>query len=434
MSRLNWPAWTLLISPWIFVIAGDVRGADPAAAKAAAKALLEKGWAKTAAARDVANDVRLNSNELAGDSFVAAAHWLVLMNQNRYDDALASLNMFFECKPSAGSSLYGLRAKAWIEVVKKNYVAAMKTADNLAQAVSPPSNAVGGPIPAAHAEVIAFLGHLAGFLEGPAEKNADQNLRKKWEAAVLARFDEPRKKAFDEAKAEVAAEFADLMEAAAGATQEGKTDDEADKQKKIEKLAKDNAKLEKDAAKADEKEKQLQDDLKKALAEIDRRDALLVNRQAFLQNSLTTLSNQAGQAQANADRLNAQASREQNGVSRERYQFDARQAMNTVSNYQIQMDNVRLQMADAIAQRNVLQQLKQQALGGANIQDQLLQQQQKQIEKEKLRNENKQKREQQGKSTASGKTLALDTRAHSFSNYDTFPLEELRQMLLQNVK
>jgi hypothetical protein len=174
--------------------------------------------------------------------------------------------------------------------------------------------------------------------------------------------------------------------------------------------------------------------LKKNLAEIERRDALLVTRLTFLQNSLTSLSQQASQAQANADRLNAQAGREQNAVTRERINFDARQALNTVNSYQTQMDNVRLQMNDVAVQRNVLQQLKQQALGGANIQGQLLENQQKQLEKEKLRNENKQKREQQGKSGPNTKTLAFDVRAHSFSTYDTFPLEQLRETLLKSVR
>jgi hypothetical protein len=395
---------------------------------------LEKGWGKTAAAREVVADCDLNSQPLAGDFRVALAHWLALMNQNQYDKALNGLETFFKCEPPAGSRLVGLRAKAWIEVVKKNYVAAMETGESVAEAVGPGPNTAGGTVPAAHAEAIAFLGHLAGFLEGPAEKNVDPSMRKKWEAAVVARFDEPRIKAFQEAKAVVIGEFQKWTGEAAGATDEGKADDEAEKQKKLAKLADDKEKLEKDAAKSEEKEKQLQEELKKTLAEIERRDGLLVNRQTLLQNSLTTLSNQAGQAQANADQQRAQAAREQNATSRERYQFNAQQAMNTVSNYQTQMDNVRLQMADATAQRNYLQQLKQQALGGANIQDQLLQQQQKQIEKDKLRNENKQKREQQGKSAATTKTLALDLRAHSFSTYDTFPLEELRQMLLKNVK
>jgi hypothetical protein len=434
MSRLVSLLLVLAVVVVLFTAARNAGAADPAAAKAAAKELLEKGWDKTAAAREVVADCDLNSQPMAGDFRVALAHWLALMNHNQYDKALDSLKAFFECKPPAGSQLIGLRAKAWIEVVKKNYVPAMKTAESLAQAVGPSANAAGGAVPAAHAEAIAFLGHLAAFLEGPVEKNVDQSLRKKWEATVLARFDEPRKKAFDEAKAEVADEFQRLIGAVAGATDEDKADDEAEKQKKLAKLAEDKAKLEKNAATTEEKEKLVQEELKKTLAELERRDGLLVNRLTLLQNNLTSLSNQATQYQANADRLNAQAAREQNATSRQRYQFDAQQAMNTVSTYQTQMDNLRIQMNEVTVQRNALQQMKQQALGGANIQDQLLQQQQKQIEKEKLRNENKQKREQQGKSGANTKTLVFEVRARSFSSYDTFPLEELRETLLKSVK
>src|SRR5205823_5071027 len=107
---------------------------------------------------------------------------------------------------------------------------------------------------------------------------------------------------------------------------------------------------------------------------------------------------------------------------------------NTVNSYQTQMDNVRIQVNDVAVQRNVLQQLRQQALGGANIQGQLLENQHKQLEKEKLRNENKQKNAQQGKAATTTKTLAFDVRAHAFSTYDTFPLQELRDTLLKSVK
>jgi len=57
----------------------------------------------------------------------------------------------------------------------------------LAQAVSPAAQGGEAAVPANHAEAIEFLGHLAGYLEGPVEKTSDQNMRKKFEAAVLAR-------------------------------------------------------------------------------------------------------------------------------------------------------------------------------------------------------------------------------------------------------
>lgn len=168
--------------------------------------------------------------------------------------------------------------------------------------------------------------------------------------------------------------------------------------------------------------------------ELERRDAFQAQRLNSYQNNLTLLSNQASQAQAKADRLNAQVAREQNADNRQRLQFDANLALNTVGNFQVQMDNVRIQIADATAQRNTLRQLRAQALGGANIQGQLLENQQQQLEKEKSRNENKQKREQQGKTPLSTKSLALEVRAHSFSTYDTFPLEQLRETLLKSVR
>jgi hypothetical protein len=426
-----------IIAAWMsdaFLRSASLQAAEPAAAKAAAKELLEKGWDKTAAARALADGYDLGSKELTGDYRVALAHWLVLMYHNKYDKALDSLKVFFECTPPAGARLIGLRAKAWLHTTKREYSDALTTAAGLAAAVSPDPQAAASTIPASHAEVIEFLGHLAGFLEGPAQKTSDQNARKRFEAAVLAKFDEPRKKVFQDAKAEVLSEYQKLVGEAAEAKQDTKAAAEAAKQQNLEKLSEESQRLSSDTSKVADEQKQLRDEFMTKMSALEREDIPLRNQLIFQQNSLTVAMTGLNRARANAQGLSTQMRGEKDNARRRQLEGDYQRAQNDVLANERQVDFVNGQIRMTNGQRIVLQNRANALIAEAKVKGFQLENQLQDIDREKAKNENKQKKAERAKSGPSSKALSRETEARAFTTYDTFPLDDVREILLNSVK
>jgi hypothetical protein len=412
----------------------ESRAADPSAAQAAAKMLLDKGWDKTAAARQIADTIDVNSPGLKGNALVLAAHWLVLMHQGRFDDALPSVQAFVKMQSASISGLSGLRAEIWIRTVKQEYREAIIAADRLGQAASPNLPPADNAALAAQEEAIAFLGRFAGFVEGPAE-NPEQELRTTFERRLIARLTEPQKTQFDQAKSAVLEKFDTFMKEASSASEAATNAADAERQQNLEKLSKEKEQIAEEAGKVEGKEKEVAEEQKKKLADLDQQDAPLRQRLTQSQNDLNAIMPQYNQQKTHIDRLQQQASNEQNPQLRSQRQNDVRRAQDTFNNTtQRQVDNLNLQINQAKQERLGIQQKKNFIQGGAAAQGQQLENLRQGIELDKLKNENKQKRAEKGKAASSGKALALDSKAHAFRTYDDFPFEKLRSKLLGNFR
>src|SRR5262245_54944304 len=194
--------FTALLSGFLIsLVAATVSAAEPVARSATAKLLLEKGWDKTPEARKIAGLLKLNAPPLTDDPLVLNAHWLVLMHQGRYDDALPSVRAFVKSQSGEISVLPAMRAEVWIHTLKQEYRLAIAAAERLARLASPNPPSTDQAALAAELQAICFLGRFAGFVAGPAETTADQNLRQKFETDLIARLNEPLKEKFEEAKA-----------------------------------------------------------------------------------------------------------------------------------------------------------------------------------------------------------------------------------------
>src|SRR5262245_10586379 len=77
------------------------QAANPPDPVATAKLMLNQGWAKTKAAKDVVKQQNLNAPELKEHSLVRAAHWLVLMYQDQHDLALDSIHAYLKKHPTS---------------------------------------------------------------------------------------------------------------------------------------------------------------------------------------------------------------------------------------------------------------------------------------------------------------------------------------------
>jgi len=404
--------------------------ADSAAGKTAAKVLLEKGWDKSTAGRALAEHSRLDEPPLSGDSQVLAARWLVLMYHSRYDDALAQLEKFLKTSPADELKLAALRAKAWILTVKKDYQKAMVVADQIVQAATPNPPLTEPRILDAQSDSIAFVGRLAGFIEGPGEKSADQNVRAKLEERVLNRIDEGRKKTFNEAKAAVLEEFQDLVGDAAEAKVDSKTAAELAKEEQLRKLSTENEKLSSEAGKIEGQTKKVAEDLQKKLDDLRKMDAPLVQQFLLLQGQLTALNTQLDQQRSLVRQLST-PNNTKGGSSTNVNSLALNRAQDAVANLQGQINLKSNQMAMIQQKHNEIEQMMIAAGGSAQMQGMKLENMRQGLDRDRLKNENRQKKTEKKKASGSSKALALEAEAKAFTTYDDFPLEDVRSRLLE---
>jgi predicted nucleic acid-binding Zn-ribbon protein len=416
----------LLVTNWS-------HAADPAAAKAV-KVLLDKGWEKTADARKLPDYDSLNKPPLSTDSSVLAARWLVLMHHNRYGDALTSLETFPQAKPSDDLNLAALRAVAWIHTVKQAYPQAMIDADQLAQAATPNPPAKDNATLEAQDEAAAFLGSLAGFLEGPCDKTADQTARTIIEEKALQRLNEPRKKAFTDAKAAVLTKYqklsADLAEAKANSQQ----DAEKEKQEALAKLSDQLQKLSQEETKLENQRKQVKADLDKNIADLNRQDAPLQQTFVGLQGQITVANTNISQLQATIQNLQLQFNTEKDAAARQRLQNQIQQAQSNIGPARNLLSQLNGQVAGVVRQRKAIEQQLFAVNREATAETKKIEARLPDVHSEQKKIENKRTNIEKQKLGPSAKVLALQTEVQALSTYNEFPLAKLRDTLLKQVQ
>ncbi len=423
---------TLLILSFV-LITNWSRAADPAAAHFA-KVLLEKGWVKAPAASKLPDDDRLNQPPLSTDSSVLAARWLVLMHHNRYSDALTSLETFPKAKPSDDLHLAALRAAAWIHTAKQAYPQAIIQAEKIAQAATPNPPATDAATLQAQDEAIVFLGELAGFLEGPCGKAADQGARAKFEEKALQRFDEPRKKAFADAKANTLAEFNKLSAELADAKSKSKQEAEEERQKELANLSAELQRLSQDVTKLENQKTQVRANFDKGIASLDRQDAPLQQNLINLQGQMMLANNNVTQAQNTIQNLQLQLNNAKDAAARQPLQNQIQQAQNNLRTSQNQLNQLNNQAAGIIRQRKGIEQQKIALDRDATAETKKIEAQWRDAQSDIKKVEGRQNAIAKAKPGPSRKVLALETQIQALRTYNQFPLEELRDMLLKKVQ
>lgn len=423
---------TTLIIVWLFTWSLiPLAAADPEAAKAAAKLLLDQGWEKTGAARKIVDQCDLESPAQKDDLLLLAAHWLTLMQQGRYEQSLQSLEKFLALQPS---HLQALRAQTWLLTVTKDYRRALVVADRLGQAASQMKSTGNSSAADPNREAIVFAGRLVGFLEGPVGSNVDDALLSRFEAQFVERLDDQQRKAFADAKDALLQKYAKFASELSGAAEEAQEDAQTAKKANLERLAKDNDQLVKDAAKVEQQAKSAQIEQAKQLNQLRRQDAAIEQRLNMLQNQKVLLGTQYNQLQTDQRNLQAKAANEQNPANKQRLEADARRLQGQLNSLQRESAAIDGQLTATQANRNLLQQKANVLSGNAAAEGKQLEDRRRGIDKQKFRNENKQKREEKSKATATGKMLTLQTEARAFSTYEEFPLEELKAKLLEKLR
>ncbi len=409
------------------------RAADPAAANAV-KLLLEKGWEKTEAGRKFPDYDSLSKPPLSSDFSVLAARWLVLMHHNRYSDALVALESFPKAKPTDDLHLAALCAAAWIHTAKQEYPKALIQAEQLAQAAVPNPPATDNAILEAQDEAIALLGNLAGFLEGPCGKTADQGARAKFEERAMQRFDEPRKKVFADAKANTLAEFNKRSAELDDAKSKSKQEAEEERQKELANLSAELQRLSQEVTKLENQKTQVRSSFDKGIAALDRQDAPLQQNLLNLQGQITLASANVTQSQNTIQNIQLQLNNAKDAVARQPLQNQIQQAQNNLRTSQNLLNQLNNQAAGIITQRKGIAQQKFALDRDATAETKKIEAQWRDAQSDIKKVEGKQNAIAKSKPGPGRKVLSLQTAIQALSTYNEFPLEDLRDMLLKKIQ
>jgi hypothetical protein len=405
--------------------------ADEAEVNAAIAKLLEVGWTTNFQAR-AATDLQYQEvlKVAAGDPRALTASWLVLMQQRRYDDALKRIDEYLARQPG---DLVGLQAKAWTQAILKNYQGAMLTADKIGQQIAdePP---ITGADADQHQETIGFLGRLFGYFGGPLTDIVNQDQRKLAEKKLLARLNESDKPLFEEARDGVLTKHIELTDNKADEQGKAIETAAADKEKTLQEVA---AEREQIAGRADELKSRgdsLQAELKDELAELQKQDAPLAQELARLEARAAVLNRDLFAYQADIDRFERLAASERDPVRRQQWLIEADRLIVIANRIDADLAGVNRLGRNVQAQRATLAARAQQAQAAAAGQAQQIDREMVDLAKRDKRADGIEKRAGRPATGTTSKVRSLSAQATALTTYDQFPLEAVRERLLESLK
>ncbi|MEX2172960.1 MAG: hypothetical protein WD872_01275 [Pirellulaceae bacterium] len=415
----------LLCSP--LASAGDDAG--DASAKAIAS-LLDFGWTNTPAARAAADAQYEVAKKLPGSELaVLKASLLVLMQQRRYDDALARADELL-AKDAADTSAW--RAKIWLAALTKNYAVALLAADSLSEQLAAESPTT-DERQAQHDELIEFQGRIFGFLGGPAARSVNQDQRKEYERRVLDRIPESRRLPFELARDAVVQKYLELSGEKEDERDKAVAAGQAEKEKSLKELEDEGKEISERAKELNDQEKKVQGELRDELGEIGKADRPLVQelsllsvRAGALRRDLTSYAIQIGRLRNDADATEDFDVREQLLRDADRLGFFANR---------IESDLVSVnRLADAVgAERAALAGRQLQAQSAAVLQVRRIEQERSGLLRRDKRNEGIARRTSRSSVPASGKARVLAAQATALTTYEEFPLEGSKAELLESL-
>jgi len=321
-----------------------------------------------------------------------------------------------------------------MQTVNQDYGSAIVAAQKLGEAIAPPQQAgeKAAAATAATDDVIYFLGHVSGFLEGPANKLNDAE-RRKFETLLLARLSADQKETFQLAKKDVIDQFRGMQEQAGALKQDAQQAADAVKQDKLQKLDDKSAEISQAKAKTEADAKKVADDLQQKMANLTRQDGQLQLQWRRLQNDLASLNNLIQRQEDEVKRLERDA-----GDPKSPNQQNARNQANSARNQlrdlnsRLNFTNNEIFMVEAAHQRLVEQGLVSQ-WQGQNA-GQQLQAKQEQLNRDMRKAANEQRRAQDAKPKPPVRTASLENESRAFTTYDRFPFDELKAKLLKALK
>lgn len=391
--------------------------------------LLETGWQRSsqslAAAQQQFDELRQTSD----DPRLLYAQALVLLKHRRYDEASALLNKVLAADPK---HLPARRAKAWIEMLKKEYSAALVDLDVLARDLPEPKP--GKEPDPAHLEAARFLGRMFGFLEGPAQGAVTANTVEPQQEKLLARWTSAYSDAFEESRQGVLRQFEELDLEQDQTKAEAKADQEQQKARELEALAEQKSDLVEEQRAISDQAEQTRKEYGYQLKSLDRDISPLRPALARLESRANSVARDVVALRVNIDRLLDLSDETEDPDEAYRYRAEARRLDFVLSRRESELDAVRAEGAaltsrlhELVAQRNAIlarQQAELNALGRRSAE---------------IARTSKRIQVEEGKTSrpATGNTprvRSLSAGRTALTTYDQFPLESERQRVLDSLR
>jgi DNA repair exonuclease SbcCD ATPase subunit len=413
---------------FVFLLIGSARADDAAAAIAK---LLDVGWSISPQARLAADAQYEEVARLAGkDVRALEASWLVLMQQRRFDDALDRIDEHLAREPG---DLAALRAKTWIQTVLKNYSAAFLSADRLSLQLDakPPSSDAEKE---EHAELIGFLGRLAGFFGGPIADAINQDDRKALEKKLLDRLEGSQRPLFEDARNGVLARFVEMTDESADARERAAATARAEKEKTLAELQADKEKLDAREKELEERRTKLNSELKAEIDEIAKQEQPLLTQQAQLATRAGLLNNDLLNFQTQILTLQQLAAQEKNQQLQQQYLSQANSLALLAGRVEADLFGVNRLIRGVQGQRTGLQLRRNQAQSNTQSQLERLNRELNDLGRRERRNEGLEKKASRSGVPATSKLRSLSAQATALSTYDVFPLEGAKAKLLDSLR
>lgn len=410
--------------------AGTAR-ADEAEAKAAIVRLLDVGWATTPQARTAAD---LQYQEVvrlaAGDQSALTASLLVLMQQRRYDEAHKRLEELL-AKDAANPTT--LRAYIWIAAIRKNYTSGMLASNKLSEVLA----AASPKTPAEQAiqeELIGFLGRMFGYFAGPVADVASQDQRKLYEKQIVARLGDSQRPLFEEARDGVLQKFIELTGTKEDVRDKAIANAETAKEKTLQEIESDRVKIAERADEIQQLRTKLQDELRAELAQIAKEDQPLAAQFARLNAQAGALNQTLFNIESDIANFQRLAAMTKDPNLKQQYLFDAQQASFAAGRVEADLAGVTGLAQGVQAQRAALAVRQQRAQVAAADQSNRMDKELGDLAKREKRNDGIEKRAGRPATGTTSQGRALSAQATALTTYEQFPLEVVKQGLLESLR
>lgn len=403
--------------------------ADDSELQAEIEKLFQVGWDTSSASRAAA-DQQFQKMAVASQAHPSAnyAYALVLLKQRRYDEAAKPLDSAVAGDPTNWSARQN---KIRLLMLTKKYDAALVELDRMSKQLAEASE--DQLPPSQRREVVAFLGRMIGFLEGPAERDVAASSRRRVQRQVESVLTEQELLQYDEARDGVLARFTEIAEA----SQRGREEALAEKERQREDAARD---LEERRAKQQERRAELLDRADKIRQEMRDNQAELTKAEQPLLDRLARINRQAEIPRreialliTEADSLRAAAARLEDPIERDRLLFRARQLEIAASRYDADLAALERQAAAINVERARLQKEFQRNNGALVNSLRTIENELVAIQRSEKRNALDERRLEKPLTSGTRAVRALEAEAGAFTTYEPFPLEEDRQRLLDSL-
>jgi DNA repair exonuclease SbcCD ATPase subunit len=354
---------------------------------------------------------------------------LVLIEQQKLDEATTQLDKLLKVSPSA---LPYQRSRLWLQLVRKNYPAALVNMEALSRRLAPAGNAKSTTD---DREAARFLGSAIAFLEGPAASPRTSKLVVQSKEKIRKTLSEPLREEFDAGSETTSEQFAKLSADITSAKDElTKLQTEAIKTQgehlESEQTDIDDAKQALQAT-ADKQQEKAQADAEALWAQHEELLGTLSNLQAGAIAQETRIAT----ADAEIQSLTQTVQRD-NGTTETVYTDPARVAalQGLIVRLDAQLRTLQSQVANVNARAVQVQNQYNRLVQRFNLQMQRLAGEGKQLASDQKKLDRMQKNLARAKpSGSSPKTRTLSSRLSNFTTYEPFPMAQEKARVLAAV-